>query len=117
MSGGVENVVVENSNFKDVESGFRIKTSFGRGGYVKDVKLRNIMIKHFRWQGIQIGEDYGVLNPSCPAPNPNDLIFVPYVQNISIINLNVTTLTSDISSNVSSSSLRFRNLRCGLGAF
>ena len=98
MSGGVENVVVESSNFKDVESGVRIKTSFGRGGYVKNVRLSNINIKTFSWQGIQIGEDYGALNPSCPKPNPNDLLFVPFVNDISFINMNVATFSNSIQS-------------------
>ena len=88
----------ESSNFKDVESGVRIKTSFGRGGYVKNVRLSNINIKTFSWQGIQIGEDYGALNPSCPKPNPNDLLFVPFVNDISFINMNVATFSNSIQS-------------------
>lgn len=102
MSGGVENVVVESSSFKDVESGIRIKTSFGRGGYVKNVRLRNIDIKTFSWQGIQIGEGYGALNPSCPKPNPNDLVFVPFVTDISFINMNVATISNSIQSKFNS---------------
>ena len=65
---------------------------------MKDVRFSNINIKTFSWQGIQIGEGYGALNPSCPKPNPNDLLFVPFVNDISFINMNVATFSNSIQS-------------------
>ena len=45
MSGGVENVLVENIHLQNVGQGLRIKAGLGRGGFVKNISYMNT--KHF----------------------------------------------------------------------
>ncbi|KAL3679523.1 hypothetical protein R1sor_022479 [Riccia sorocarpa] len=46
MSGGVQNVTVENMVIRDARSGFRIKTAAGRGGYIRNVYLDHIVMQN-----------------------------------------------------------------------
>ncbi|KAI3842596.1 hypothetical protein MKX03_027260 [Papaver bracteatum] len=57
MSGGVSNVRVENLHVWNSRRGVRIKTSLGRGGYVRNITYRNIMFDNLR-VGIVIKTDY-----------------------------------------------------------
>ena len=45
MSGGVENILVENCSFIGTDVGLRFKSTRGRGGEVKDIWCRNIYMK------------------------------------------------------------------------
>ncbi|KAJ4834232.1 hypothetical protein Tsubulata_018375 [Turnera subulata] len=45
MSGGIQDVRVEDVTAIDTQSGVRIKTAIGRGGYVKDIFVRNMRMK------------------------------------------------------------------------
>uniref|UniRef100_A0A0D6RB03 Pectate lyase superfamily protein domain-containing protein n=1 Tax=Araucaria cunninghamii TaxID=56994 RepID=A0A0D6RB03_ARACU len=58
MSGGVSNVTVENILVWQSRRGVRIKTSPGRGGYVRDIYYRNLKFDTLR-VGIVIKTDYG----------------------------------------------------------
>ena len=42
MSGGVENVIVDDVHLQNVGQGLRIKAGLGRGGYVKNIKYNNV---------------------------------------------------------------------------
>lgn len=44
MSRGVENVLVENCTFIGTDIGVRFKSAIGRGGVVKDITIKNIMM-------------------------------------------------------------------------
>ncbi|OVA08320.1 Glycoside hydrolase [Macleaya cordata] len=57
MSGGVSNVRVENLHVWNSRRGVRIKTSPGRGGYVRNITYQNVMFDNLR-VGIVIKTDY-----------------------------------------------------------
>jgi hypothetical protein len=48
MSGGVENITFIDS-FSTGQSGIRISTELGRGGYVRNVRFENIRFTQFDW--------------------------------------------------------------------
>ncbi|GFZ06694.1 pectin lyase-like superfamily protein [Actinidia rufa] len=76
MSGGIQDVRAEDILAIDSESGVRIKTAVGRGGYVKDIYVRGMTMKTMKWAFWMTG-NYG----SHPDENydPNAL---PVIQNI-----------------------------------
>ncbi|GAB4857422.1 hypothetical protein Ancab_015331 [Ancistrocladus abbreviatus] len=76
MSGGIEDVRAEDILAINSESGVRIKTSAGRGGYVKDVYVRRMTMKTMKWAFWMTG-NYG----SHPD-NKYDPHALPVVQNI-----------------------------------
>ncbi|KAI4326908.1 hypothetical protein L6164_019428 [Bauhinia variegata] len=87
MSGGIQDVRAEDIVAINSESGVRIKTAVGRGGYVKDIYVRRMTMKTMKWAFWMTG-NYG----SHPDKNydPNA---VPLIQNINyrdIIADNVT---------------------------
>lgn len=76
MSGGIEDVRAEHILAIDSESGIRIKTAIGRGGYVKDVYVKGMTMKTMKWAFWMTG-DYG----SHPDNNYDPNAF-PVIQNI-----------------------------------
>ncbi|KAG5523191.1 hypothetical protein RHGRI_035118 [Rhododendron griersonianum] len=57
MSGGVSNITVENLRVWNSRRAVRIKTSPGRGGYVRDITYKNLTLDNVR-VGIVIKTDY-----------------------------------------------------------
>ncbi|KAL3512005.1 hypothetical protein ACH5RR_024722 [Cinchona calisaya] len=57
MSGGVSNITVENLLVWNSKRGIRIKTSAGRGGYVRHIAYQNLTLENVR-VGIVIKTDY-----------------------------------------------------------
>ncbi|EYU21798.1 hypothetical protein ABFS82_09G078600 [Erythranthe guttata] len=57
MSGGVSNITIENLLVWNSKRGIRIKTSAGRGGYVRKINYRNLTLDNVR-VGIVIKTDY-----------------------------------------------------------
>ncbi|KAK6947823.1 Glycoside hydrolase, family 28 [Dillenia turbinata] len=49
MSGGIQDVRAEDILAINSESGVRIKTAIGRGGYVKDIYVRRMTMKTMKW--------------------------------------------------------------------
>ncbi|KAM4068949.1 hypothetical protein ACB094_12G051800 [Castanea mollissima] len=49
MSGGIQDVRAEDITAIDTESGVRIKTAVGRGGYVKDIYVRRMTLKTMKY--------------------------------------------------------------------
>ncbi|XAR54031.1 hypothetical protein NMG60_11029012, partial [Bertholletia excelsa] len=49
MSGGIQDVRAEDITAISTESGVRIKTAVGRGGYVKDVYVRRMNLHTMKW--------------------------------------------------------------------
>ncbi|KAJ8748914.1 hypothetical protein K2173_013348 [Erythroxylum novogranatense] len=49
MSGGIEDVRAEDITAINTESGVRIKTAVGRGGYVKDIYVRRMTMHTMKW--------------------------------------------------------------------
>lgn len=58
MSGGVENILMEDCDIRNTMQGIRLKSMRGRGGYVKNVEVRNITIHDVTDQAIQINMFY-----------------------------------------------------------
>ena len=52
MSGGVENILVQNCRFLGTDVGLRFKSTRGRGGLVKDIWCRNIFMKDIVSYGV-----------------------------------------------------------------
>jgi polygalacturonase len=76
MSGGIEDVRAEDILAINSESGVRIKTAVGRGGYVRDIYVRRMTMKTMKWAFWMTG-DYG-----SHADNNYDPNAIPVVQNI-----------------------------------
>ncbi|KAH6758642.1 Pectin lyase-like superfamily protein, partial [Perilla frutescens var. frutescens] len=76
MSGGVENVTVENLLVWNSKRGIRIKTSAGRGGFVQNINYRNLTLENVR-VGIVMKTDYNE-HPD-KGYNPNAL---PHIEDI-----------------------------------
>ena len=49
MSGGIQDVRAEDIVAINTESGVRIKTAVGRGGYVKDIYVRGMTLHTMKW--------------------------------------------------------------------
>ncbi|KAM4076308.1 hypothetical protein ACJW30_12G053500 [Castanea mollissima] len=49
MSGGIQDVRAEDITAINTESGVRIKTAIGRGGYVKDIYVRRMTLKTMKY--------------------------------------------------------------------
>lgn len=84
MSGGIDNIVVDQVQFKHANGAAHIKTGQSRGGYVTNVQFSNLVAE----EGAQFGDGvlvdafYGAPNPSCPknwkppaAPKMSDYSF------------------------------------------
>lgn len=52
MSGGVENILVQNCRFMGTDVGLRFKSTRGRGGLVKDIWCHNIYMKDIITYGV-----------------------------------------------------------------
>lgn len=76
MSGGIQDVRAEDITAINSESGVRIKTAVGRGGFVKDVYVRRMTMKTMKWAFWMTGS-YG----SHPDNN-YDPKALPVIQNI-----------------------------------
>ncbi|XP_059642600.1 probable polygalacturonase [Cornus florida] len=48
MSGGISNVTVEDLQVRDSAAGVRIKTDNGRGGYIANITIRNIIMERVK---------------------------------------------------------------------
>ncbi len=59
MSGGVENIQMENCRISNTMQGIRLKSMRGRGGYVKHVRIQNIELENIEDQAIQVNMFYG----------------------------------------------------------
>lgn len=87
MSGGIQDVRAEDIVAVNSESGVRIKTAVGRGGYVKDIYVRRMIMNTMKWAFWMTG-NYG--SHADDKFDPNAL---PMIQNINyrdVIALNVT---------------------------
>ncbi|GLU00721.1 hypothetical protein SLE2022_180670 [Rubroshorea leprosula] len=55
MSGGIEDVRAEDITAINTESGIRIKTARGRGGYVKDIYVKGMKMNTMKWVFLMSG--------------------------------------------------------------
>eukprot|EP00252_Welwitschia_mirabilis_P000705 TRINITY_DN10678_c0_g1_i1.p1 TRINITY_DN10678_c0_g1~~TRINITY_DN10678_c0_g1_i1.p1 ORF type:complete len:473 (-),score=76.17 TRINITY_DN10678_c0_g1_i1:346-1764(-) len=87
MSGGIEDVRAEDVHAIDSETGVRIKTSPGRGGYVKDIHVNGMTMVNMKWAFTMTGS-YG----SHPD-HKYDPKAIPVVSGISYSNVVATNVT------------------------
>lgn len=87
MSGGIEDVRAEDILAINTESGVRIKTGVGRGGYVKDIYVRGMTMKTMKYVFWMTG-NYG----SHPDNNydPNALPVIDNINYLDMVAENVT---------------------------
>ncbi|RZS29067.1 hypothetical protein BHM03_00062757 [Ensete ventricosum] len=87
MSGGIQDVRAEDITAINSESGVRIKTTIGRGAYVKDIFVRRMNLHTMKWVFWMTGT-YG------QHPDDNfDPKAIPVVQNISYSNVVAENVT------------------------
>ncbi|CAD5197836.1 unnamed protein product, partial [Musa acuminata subsp. malaccensis] len=87
MSGGIQDVRAEDITAIHSESGVRIKTTIGRGAYVKDIFVRRMNLHTMKWVFWMTGT-YG--------QHPDDKFdpkAIPVVQNISYSNVVAENVT------------------------
>ena len=59
MSRGVEDVYVHDCLFTGTDTGIRVKSALGRGGYIKDIRVENIVMSNIVRDCITISSNYG----------------------------------------------------------
>ena len=84
MSGGVRNITFRDS-VSTGQSGIRISSELGRGGYVRDVRFENIT---FGWKGLEGKAFLLHVNQDYRPDNPNTTL--SYFSNLSFVNLTVS---------------------------
>jgi polygalacturonase len=85
MSGGVENVTVSNVRFTKANGPAHIKTGLSRGGYVRNVHFRDLVVVGPVDYGLLVDAFYGDRNPSCPSDwQPSA---APGMSNYSFVNI------------------------------
>ncbi|KAI7995013.1 putative polygalacturonase [Camellia lanceoleosa] len=87
MSGGIEDVRAEDIVAINSESGVRIKTAVGRGGYVKDIYVQGMTLTTMKWVFWMTG-NYG-----SHADNGYDPNALPVIQNINYPNVVAENVT------------------------
>ncbi|CAM8917646.1 unnamed protein product [Rhodiola kirilowii] len=81
MSGGIQDVRVEDCLALNTESGVRIKTAVGRGGFVKDIYVKGMTLKTMKWAFWMTG-NYG-----SHADKNFDPKALPVVENINYMDV------------------------------
>jgi hypothetical protein len=81
MSGGVENVFVNNCTFNGTGTGIRIKSMRGRGGYIKNLYFDNIKMDSIKREVVIITFDYGASSIAPRSKVP------PTIDNVRISNI------------------------------
>ncbi|KAG6400444.1 hypothetical protein SASPL_137275 [Salvia splendens] len=87
MSGGIEDVRAEDIMAVNTESGVRIKTAVGRGGYVRDVYVKGMSLHTMKWVFWMTG-NYGSHADS--HYDPNDLPEIKGINYRDVVAENVT---------------------------
>lgn len=97
MSGGIENVIISNNIFDHTDRGIRMKTRRGRGGYIRNIFVSNIMMRDVL-SPLTINEFYGmsgVTSDDYLSPLPQSVNEgTPEISNISLTNITATNVHS-----------------------
>ncbi|KAF8044057.1 hypothetical protein BT93_A2128 [Corymbia citriodora subsp. variegata] len=86
MSGGIQDVRVETTSAINTESAVRIKTAPGRGGYVKDIFVKGLLLKTIKYV-FWITSNY---NSHPPGYDPNALPVIQGINYRDVVAENVT---------------------------
>eukprot|EP00929_Paragymnodinium_shiwhaense_P023798 TRINITY_DN14811_c0_g2_i1.p1 TRINITY_DN14811_c0_g2~~TRINITY_DN14811_c0_g2_i1.p1 ORF type:complete len:1654 (-),score=279.46 TRINITY_DN14811_c0_g2_i1:344-5305(-) len=78
MSGGVHNVTIEDCHFIHVGVAVEVKVGTVRGGYVRDIVARRLVVGQSNRAAMVVMASYPEQSPFCYDPNPP----APVVQNI-----------------------------------
>ncbi|GJV80527.1 probable polygalacturonase [Tanacetum coccineum] len=87
MSGGIQDVRAEDIVAIDSESGVRIKTGVGRGGFVKDIYVKGLTMKTMKWAFWMTG-NYG--SHTDDKWHPNAIPIIQYINYRDMVAENVT---------------------------
>lgn len=68
MSGGVQNIKVDNCNFIGTDIGLRFKSNRGRGGVVENIWVSNIYMKDIPTDALSFNMYYGGFSPTDDKP-------------------------------------------------
>ena len=109
VSGGIYNINVNNITFDNTDCGFRIKSSFNRKGYIKDINLTNLKLNNVRYP-ILIQLDWNKSYSNTTIPSGLDIEYKDYyyklIENVSddipntiIDNINIDNMCAQGSSN------------------
>ncbi|MDO8529630.1 MAG: glycoside hydrolase family 28 protein [bacterium] len=84
MSGGVRNVLVENSIFSNSGSGLRIKSTSSRGGFVENIWLNNVKMHNIEGEAIVFNLRYeSALKTRNAEASRTPIIKNIYIKNVS----------------------------------
>ena len=77
MSGGAENILVQNCRFLGTDVGLRFKSTRGRGGLVKDIWCRNIYMKDIVAEAVTFNLYYAGVAATERADAPSEASLPP----------------------------------------
>ena len=98
MSGGIQDVRAEDITAIHTESGVRIKTAVGRGGYVKDIYVRRMNMHTMKWAFLMNG-NYGSYAKCHYDPNALPLIKGINFRDVVTHNATIAATLEGISNN------------------
>eukprot|EP00927_Polykrikos_kofoidii_P009914 TRINITY_DN14171_c0_g1_i3.p1 TRINITY_DN14171_c0_g1~~TRINITY_DN14171_c0_g1_i3.p1 ORF type:complete len:775 (+),score=97.39 TRINITY_DN14171_c0_g1_i3:126-2450(+) len=70
MSGGILNVIVENCHFIHVGVAVEVKVALARGGYVRNVVARDLVVEHTNRAALVVMASYPEQSPFCDDLDP-----------------------------------------------
>lgn len=112
MSGGVSDITVENLHVWDSRRAVRIKTSPGRGGYVRQITYKNLSLQNVR-VGIVIKTDYNEHPDEGYDPNA-----LPVIEGISFDGIHGQGVRIPVriygSQQIPIKNITFRNMSVGI---
>lgn len=81
MSGGIENIFIRDCSFHGTWKGIRIKSARQRGGYVRNIHVKNVSMSDIIYEAITINMDYSAYDSGDAAALP------PVYQNLYFENI------------------------------
>ncbi|KAK1374849.1 putative polygalacturonase [Heracleum sosnowskyi] len=88
MSGGVKDIRIQDCRCINTQSGLRIKSSIGRGAYVRDVFAKGITMENMQWAFYMTG------NFGSHPDNKSTPTAVPVIENINFQDINAKNVTT-----------------------
>eukprot|EP00927_Polykrikos_kofoidii_P009913 TRINITY_DN14171_c0_g1_i2.p1 TRINITY_DN14171_c0_g1~~TRINITY_DN14171_c0_g1_i2.p1 ORF type:complete len:782 (+),score=85.12 TRINITY_DN14171_c0_g1_i2:126-2471(+) len=85
MSGGILNVTVENCHFIHVGVAVEVKVVLARGGYVRNVVARDLVVEHTNRAALEVMASYPEKSPFCDELDPP----VPLIDGVMFSNVKV----------------------------
>jgi polygalacturonase len=110
MSGGVSDVNIQDSVFANTRHGFRIKTTKSRGGYVRDVEVKNIEMNNITGDAIDFNFAYSSELQSKDSHKPpitNILIKNIFGQNSERLVINMDGIARSVMENINIEDVHF----------